>query len=326
VDLRHAPVAKKPGKNATKEQMDQYKVESKEKSISAGGLAAIKDMRHQMDDDSSLKDMLLVMSVDGGFTNGTVFSDLPQRTVLVGRTAKNIALYAPPPPYEGIGRKRKYGERCQSPEELRQDGNVPWQKTRVYACGKWHEVEYKTMGPVLWKGVTKDKPLRLVVIKPLRYRPSKKSKLQYREPVYLLVSDPDYPVELALQCYFHRCEIEVSHRDMKSIIGVGDAQVRNKESAFRAPQFAAAVYSLALLASLDAYGPSKDDCYGPVAKWRNDYRPRPSAKDILRQLNREMQQAGIMSFGQFASKQLCMQSAQNSVSQEAICCSDGGSG
>ena len=111
---------------------------------------------------------------------------------------------------------------------------------------------------VLWRYGTRTRPLRLVIIAPLRYRPTQKSKLLYRDPAYLLSTDLTSPIEPLIQAYFDRWEIEVNHRDEKSLLGVGHAQVRSERSAPRVPQFQLALYSMLLMAALLAYGPKKN--------------------------------------------------------------------
>ena len=66
-----------------------------------------------------------------------------------------------------------------------------------------------------------NKPRRLVVIAPVAYRPRKGSKLLYRQPAYLIRTDPDLSLERLVQYYLWRWDIEVNHRDEKQIIGVG---------------------------------------------------------------------------------------------------------
>ena len=60
-----------------------------------------------------------------------------------------------------------------------------------------------------------------------------------------------------MQAYFDRWEIEVNHRDEKSILGVGQAQVWSKWSVARLPALRVASYSLLLLSALQAYGPHR---------------------------------------------------------------------
>jgi len=74
---------------------------------------------------------------------------------------------------------------------LRQDESVPWQKVEAFAAGKRHEFRIKTIGPVLWRKAGADLPLRVVVIAPLGYRLRKGSRMLYRQPAYLICTDPD---------------------------------------------------------------------------------------------------------------------------------------
>lgn len=311
IDFELAPPAKKPGKKATDQERDAYRGAAKECAISKRGAEMIGRLRHRMDATDELSGKRLVMAVDGGFTNKAVFCDIPGRTVVIGRIRKDACLYALPPEYSGKGRRRKYGERLPTPEQIRKAPCISWQECDVWAAGKVHRVRYKDAGPVLWKIGAKDRPVRLLIIEPLAYRPSKRAKLQYRDPAYLAVSDVDYSVEDALQCYFHRWQIEVSHRDAKSIVGVGDAQVRNPASVHRLPSFGMAVYSLILLAGANAYGSERTSEYGIAPKWRNDKRERASTKDIIGLFRQELQQAGMKSFGGFVSQTNVRRTPQN---------------
>lgn len=301
LDFELAPPAKKPGKRANEDDHKAYAKEQKECAISKRGAQVISSLRRRMDHTGNLSDKRLVMSVDGGFTNKTVFVDIPDRTVLIGRIRKDAKLCSLPPKYSGKGRRRKYGDDLPTPEQMRKAPCIPWQECDIWAAGKLHRVRYKDVGPILWKTGASDHPVRLIVVEPLRYRRTKKSKLQYKDPAYLVVSDTDYNVEEALQCYFHRSQIEVSHRDAKSVIGAGDPQVRNPVSVGKIPAFAMAVYSLMLLASEDAYGTGRTGDYGILAAWRNDRRERASTNEILRLFRQQVQQIGIQSFGGFVS-------------------------
>jgi hypothetical protein len=302
IDFELAPPAKKPSRKAGDEERAAYKAASKECAISRRGSDVIARLRRRMDADPGLKDKRLVVSVDGGFTNKQVFGQVPQETVVVGRIRKDACLYSLPPPYPGRGRRRKYGDRLPTPEEIRKDPSVPWKEGEFWAAGKLHRTRYKEVGPLLWRIGAQDHPVKLLIIEPLSYRLSRKSKLLYKEPAYLVVSDVEYPVESGLQCYFHRWQIEVSHRESKSIVGVGDGQVRNSASVRRLPQFVMAVYSAILLAAHEAYGAERTGEYGPPARWRNDRRIRASCQDILRLFRRKIQHSGIESFSGFATR------------------------
>jgi hypothetical protein len=171
--------------------------------------------------------------------------------------------------------QKVYGDRLPTPEELRKDDAYPWMTARVFCADKYHDVRHKTLAPVLWQMGTPRQLCRVIVIAPLGYRLKKGSQLLYREPAYLLIADVETP-------------IEVNHRDEKSLLGVGDAQVRAPKSVPRNPQFAIATYSLLLLASIRAYGAWRTDDYLPLPSWRKEVKRRPSTLDVLAQFRREI--------------------------------------
>ncbi|MCH8541897.1 MAG: hypothetical protein LAT58_14175, partial [Opitutales bacterium] len=59
-------------------------------------------------------------------------------------------------------------------------------------------------------------------------KPRKGSGRRYTQPAYLICTDPELPIEELLQQYIWRWDIEVNHRDEKTILGVGQAQVRKE--------------------------------------------------------------------------------------------------
>ena len=119
-----------------------------------------------------------------------------------------------------------------------------------------------------------------MVIKPLGYRLRKGAKLLYREPAFLICTDPKLDLQTLVQAYVYRWEIEVNHRDEKSFIGVAQGQVRNPNAVPRLPQLQVAVYSLLLLASILSYGFQRTADYLPLPKWRRKS-IRPSIHDLL---------------------------------------------
>ena len=134
--------------------------------------------------------------VDASFCNRTVFGLLDPRIVLIGRVRKDICIYGPVKPnvnpeQVGRGRKASYGPLLPTPEQLRQDAATPWEKCPIFAAGKRHELNYKTIAPVFWRSGAGTRPMRLIVIRPLRYRAH--GHTLYREPAYLLVDDPNVP-------------------------------------------------------------------------------------------------------------------------------------
>jgi hypothetical protein len=281
--------AKKPKKNAPEEVKENFKREQKAKRLSVQGHQAILKLREQVDRLPDGKDRLLFATVDGSYCNANFLRDLPENIVVVARARKDISIFAPVADKNAKGRRRKYGDRLPTPEEIRKDDdNCPWQTVNIYAAGKNHDLRYKTIAPVLWKKGTGSKPCRLIIIAPLRYRRNKTAKLLYRDPAYLLCLHPEVPVEVVLQYYFFRWDIEVNNRDEKSLLGVGDAQVRSPNSVKANPQFSVFAYSLLLLAAVKAYGAERTDDYLPLAKWRSEEIRRPSTLDIISQLRREI--------------------------------------
>jgi len=89
-------------------------------------------LRKAMDEDGQQKRPLWCV-VDGGYTNRTfIIKHLPPRTVAVGRIRADAKLYHLPESTEGMpGRNRVYGERAQTPEQVRQDTSIPWQRVRI---------------------------------------------------------------------------------------------------------------------------------------------------------------------------------------------------
>jgi hypothetical protein len=100
--------------------------------------------------------------------------------------------------------------------------------------------------------------------------------LYYRDPAYLLTTDPRSSLKQLLQIYFDRWQIEVNHREEKDTLGVGQAQLWNVTSVPKQPVLAVASYSALLLASLQ----ERCAAYAELPKWRRNAR-RPSCLDLI---------------------------------------------
>jgi hypothetical protein len=225
----------------------------------------------------------LVAAVDGGYTNGVFLRHLPERTVAIGRIRKDARLWGLPAPRApgSRGRQRLYGEPLATPEEIRRDAAIPWKRVSAWAAGKVHRFRVKTLeAPVRWRGAG-GKDLRLVVIAPLSYRLSKGSRLLYRQPAYLICTDPRMALRDIVQFYLWRWEVEVNFRDEKTLLGMGQAQVREKSAAQALPAFIGASYAALLLSAHGAWGDAGSSC--PVArpKWQ---RPRPAERMSTQQM------------------------------------------
>ena len=114
------------------------------------------------------------------------------------------------------------------------------------------------------------------MVAPQPYKLSQQARTNYRDPAYLLTTDLKGSIQLLLQSYFDRWQIEINHREEKQWLGVGQAQVWSPKSVPRHPAFVVACYSLLLLAGLRAYGPGRTNAYLPLPKWRRcSWRPLP---------------------------------------------------
>lgn len=99
-------------------------------------------------------------------------------------------------------------------------------------------------------------------------------------------------MRLLIQTYFDRWQIEVNHRDEKSLLGVGQAQVRSAQSVPRHPAFAVASYSMLLLAALQTFGPGRTSDYLALPRWRKNAR-RPSLLDLLTLIRKEINETSV---------------------------------
>lgn len=189
-------------------------------------------------------------------------------------------------------RRRVYGKERFSPETVRQNESIPYQRCRIHFGSAWRDIRYKEVGNILWQRGAGPRFLRLLVVSPQPYRTSVNARRNYRDPAYLLSTDLSNKSETLLQCYFDRWQIEVNHREQKDTIGVGNAQVWSDKSVPRQPAFAVAGYSLLLLAGLKEFGPGRTHDFVPLPKWRKKAN-RPSALDLITQLRREINEAPI---------------------------------
>ena len=281
--LRFQPAAlpPKPKKNASEHEQEQYKQERKESCLSNVGVRVIQSLREAFNQRAATRLRALLMVVDGSYTNRAILSQLPPHTILLGRIRKDAKLCFPVPDASSPkGRPRRYGPPAPTPQEILRDDSVPFIDVEAFAAGKRQTFKIKVLENLFWRKAGCDRPLRLIVIKPLGYRLRNGSKLLYREPAFLICTDLNLPIATLIQAYVYRWEIECNHRDEKSFIGVAEGQVRNPKAAQRLPQFQVAAYSLLLLASLQAYGFDRSDDFLPLPKWRRKS-IRPSVGDLL---------------------------------------------
>lgn len=260
----------------------QYRAAQKLHNLSTRFVDPMHRLRSTFDACGAAKKTLLP-AVDGSFCNRTVFAAVVQGVESIARARKDIKLCF----RADDGSRRFYGVEKFTPEQVRLDEAKPWKTTKVFYGGKRRKVEYKEVSGVLWQGGARKRLLRLLVIRPARYRKLKSGRWYYRRPAFLLTTVVTGTVRQLLQIYFDRWQIEVNHREEKDTLGVGQAQLWNVTSVPKQPAFAVASYRALLLASLQAFGAERGQAYAALPKWRRRA-ARPSALDLITLLRKEM--------------------------------------
>lgn len=287
IDFQHAVLPAKPSKKAPDSEWQNYKKLKAQTNINILGCQRLAALRQSLDQSDPQR--RLVSCVDGRFTNKTFLRQLPERTTVIGRIRKDAAVYQLPEAQPAKGRKCKYGKPLPTPEELLKDESVPFETVRAFAAGKIHNFQVKRVGPVVMRLDRAARPVQLIIIKPLGYRLQIGGRLLYRQPAYLVCTDPNMPLEELLQQFLWRWDIEVNFRDEKTLLGVGQAQVRTEQSNQNAPALAVAAYAMLLMASVNAYGKKGAPDRMNQAKWyRRKKKDRATTNELINQLRREL--------------------------------------
>jgi len=294
-EVRMVPIAfedastpRKPRKSAPSKEIEAYREVMKQRNLNTVAVAALDQLQKDRAGECNGVASALHALVDGSFTNKKVLRHLPENTVVIGRIRKDARLNEKPGEQAARGRKLIYGGNLPTPEQIRKDDDIPWTTVRARAAGNWHEFEVKTLAPVRWRAAG-EKDLRLVVIRPVGYRLRKGGKFLYRQPAYLICTDVNLSLEDILQEYIWRWDIEVNHRDEKTILGVGQAQVRNENSVTSIPATAVSAYAMLHLAAIKAYGKNGKPGVIPEALWRDSHKKqRASTQDLINELRREL--------------------------------------
>jgi len=287
VDWVHAPMPVKPRPDADDHRWEHYRTLSKQLRISAVGVERIRQMRAWLDEHDE-QERLLWMTVDGSFTNETVLKALPERTTVVGRIRADAKLYFLPSQQPVKGRHRAYGCQAPTPEQLRQDESIPWESVEVYFGGAVRQLRVKLLGPLRWRTAGQHQNLQLLVLAPTPYRLSKNTKLLYRKPAYLICTDPDASAAQVVQHYLWRWDIEVNFRDEKTLLGVGDAQVRKPSTVQNVTGCAVAAYAMLLTATAQCQKTNADLEHLPPPKWQPRQTKRPTTMRLIQNLRYEL--------------------------------------
>lgn len=222
------------------------------------GIAGLSWVRQQLDAGGRKEQRLLAL-VDGGFERVVAFwEQLPERVILLGRTARSRVLYELPAEYSGRGRPRSYGARAPKPSEWLKE-KTGWKQSGVQVRGREREMRYRVAGPYLRQDLI-EQPVFLIVVRGMDRKVN--GRRVKRDPAFYLVSAVQVgtswvlplPEEELLAWAWQRWELEVAHREMKSGFGLGEKQCWNQRSAVRSVQWSAWVYALLLLAGYRTWG------------------------------------------------------------------------
>jgi hypothetical protein len=200
------------------------------------------------------------------------------------------------------GRRLCYGADAPTPDHVRTDSS-DWQTMSFTHSGITHQLRYKRRRNLLWRTAGVGRVLQLIVIAPLAYRPRKGAKLLYRDPAYLICTDPELNPHQIVEAYFQRWDIDVNFRDEKTLLGLGQAQVRAEASVESAPALTVAAYGMLLVSAQRAFG-SSDASLLPQPKWAAHSKGhRTSTQQMIHQLRAEVwgRGLGIDSFSGFES-------------------------
>lgn len=301
----HAPTPPKPNRKASDADQAQYRREANSSRLSLRAAQQMIQLRQSLDQDLGGKQRTLLLAFDGGYTNSTVLKQIPPHTVCIGRIRKDAKLCLTPDPalLKSRGRRLRYGKAAPTPDQLRTDESQPWQTMRFTHSGVNHGLRYKQLSNLMWRVAGVQQRLQLIVIAPLAYRLRKGSKLLYRDPAFLICTDPALDPRQIIEAYFQRWDIEVNFRDEKTLLGVGQAQVRAPASVQSAPALTVAAYGMLLVAGQLAFGNSNHGLL-PQPKWAARSKgPRTSTQQLLHQLRAEVwgRGLGLDSFSGFAS-------------------------
>ena len=313
IDLHHCPTIPKPKKSDAQTVWENYKEKQKQAKLSQKGVERIEVLRDNLDRDGA-KDRQLIVSVDGSYTNETVLKKLPDRVTIIGRIRKDTSLNKLPDlSQKGVGRNRVYGEAIPTPEQIRKSQEYLWQEVNAYAAGKKHIFNVKVIKNIRWRKAGKQN-LQLVVIRPLSYRLTKKSRLLYRQPAYLICTDVELNIEQLLQAYLWRWEIEVNFKDEKTMLGCGQAQVRTENSIEKIPAFIVAIYSLIQLAAHKVYKTEFNNQL-PRAKWYPSQKSkRVTTGDIINTFKTQLWVKSMdINFSHFVNLHTSMRNRKNLI-------------
>lgn len=291
IDFIQAPLPKKPRPKAPKAVWDAYEQERLKCNINLYGANRIKHLRDSID-----KDRKLIVAVDNRFTTSTLLEHLPENVTFIGRVRKDAHFEHACFERTGKpGRPKKYLEKAPTPHEILKDTSIPWQEVSAFAAGERRSFKIKSFTNLRWKAAGHSMIFNLIVVAPVGYRLTKDGPLLRREPAFFMCSDINMPIQEVLQTYLWRWGIECNFRDQKTLLGVGQAQVRSEQSIQKTPALTVAAYSMLLLGALRTFRSENQALLLPKPKWQKypQRLHRPSTLQLINQLRTELWSSAV---------------------------------
>lgn len=241
VEFLHCPGPAKLTKDATAAMQKEHRERARQAALPQRAIDALAHLRETVD-----PQRMIISTADGGYTNRTTLKGLPPGTTFIGRIRKDAKLFARPIVQPGTGRRRSYGLRLPTPDEIRADETVAWEPVEIYVGGQVRTLEVKTQ-TARWKPAG-GRDLKLVVIRPLKYKLTTNGRTLYRDPVFLIATDSQMETQQLVQSYVRRWGIEQNFRDEKQVIGVDQNYMRTPASVQAMPALLVASYAMLRLA------------------------------------------------------------------------------
>ncbi len=283
IQFTQLPKFKKPSRRASEEKWAAYQDLVKKFNTSTTFVKQLRYLRNELNGLGYSSKRLLAV-VDSSFVNRTCLTASIPNTDLVGRTRKNARFF-----FRSKTTRRFYDPASVTADELRKDRKYSYKRCEVFYAGEKREVKYKEFKEIYWKWGTKKKPLRLLILAPTPYRRSSCSKLEYRNPAFLLTTSFDLPAELLIQKYLDRWQIEVNFKEEKGQLSLGKQQVWSEKSIPRTPAFIVASYAALMLAGVLHFNDERtDQIFETLPKWRKKSSGRPSFQDLMAVLRKEL--------------------------------------